>query len=329
MAVSFPELPDLPGALFDLVDQIPTGRVTTFGGLAQALGDVKAALWIAKIITDQFLDQASRHPVHRIVRQTGEILPGVRLHGVEEILGREGIQFSGQRINLPRYFFGDFQSSAPLARLKEYQETLSREVQLVPATLTEIVGGVDVSYLKDDTGVAAYTLVDVATGKLLWSHFKRLPIRFPYITGYLAFRELPIYRELLKDVRHAGKLAPILLVDGNGRLHPRHAGIATHLGVLEQIPTIGVGKKLICGKVEPGVELCPGPAPVIYQNEIIATAIQARRSARPIFVSPGHLMDVPSAAKIVQSLFRGVHRLPEPIYFADQLSRMRARSEGQ
>lgn len=329
MVAPFPILPDLPQDLLDLIDQIPEGRVTTFGALAQALGDIKAALWVAKFIADHFSRQSSNHPLHRVLRQTGDLPPSFLSFGIEAILLKEGISFKKDRVDLARSVYDEFQTHSPLAELKAYQEDLARDVRLEPAPIDDVVGGVDVSYLDDETGIAAYTLVEVATGKLLWSHFKRLTIPFPYITGYLAFRELPVYRELLSDVREAGKLASVLLVDGNGRLHPRRAGIATHLGVLEGIPTIGVGKKLICGKIQAGGEFREGTAPIIDQEEVIATAIHARRDARPIFVSPGHLTDVDSAARIVQSLFRGEHRLPEPIYLADQLSRREARSPRQ
>src|SRR5207244_392523 len=94
------------------------------------------------------------------------------------------------------------------------------------------VGGVDVSYRGAHEGVAAYALVEVASGKLVWSTMIRRPVRFPYITSYLTFRELPLLVALIEEVRAQDRLAPVVMVDGTGRLHPRRAGIASHLGVV-------------------------------------------------------------------------------------------------
>ena len=88
--------------------------------------------------------------------------------------------------------------------------------------------------------------------ELVWSAKIRRAIRFPYITSYLTFRELPILLELLGEVRAAGRMAPVLLVDGSGILHPRRFGVASHLGVAADAATIGVTKKLLCGKVDIG-----------------------------------------------------------------------------
>ena len=81
-------------------------------------------------------------------------------------------------------------------------------------------------------GIAAYALVETASGQLVWSTTVRRRVVFPYITTYLSFREIPILLDLLDEVRSAGRMAEVLLVDGSGILHHRHAGIASHLGVV-------------------------------------------------------------------------------------------------
>ena len=113
-----------------------------------------------------------------------------------------------------------------------------------------LVGGVDVAYPNADEGVAAYALVETATGRLVWSTAVRRRVVFPYVTTYLSFREIPILLDLLDEVRAADRMTEVLLVDGSGILHHRHAGIASHLGVVASIPTIGVTKKLLCGSVD-------------------------------------------------------------------------------
>ncbi|MFO1022492.1 MAG: endonuclease V [Planctomycetales bacterium] len=315
-----PELPDLRGELYSLVDQIPSGRVTTFGALARALGDVTAALWVAKHLADQFSSLKQRHPVHRIVRQTGELPDSFLAMGAEHLLKRERVNVLNGRVDLGQFGFHDFQSTFPLQDLQALQASLSESSRLSPAPECEFVGGVDVSYQSEMTAVAAYTLVEVKTRRLVWSHVKRHPVTFPYISGYLAFRELPVLSELLAEVRAAGRLAPVLLVDGNGRLHPRHAGIATHLGVLHGIPTIGVGKTLICGTIQSEEQVSEQGSPIVYQGESVATAVRAQKKSRPVYISPGHLTDVPTATELVRRLFRD-HRLPEPLFWADHLSR--------
>ena len=111
------------------------------------------------------------------------------------------------------------------------------------------------------------------------------------------------------------------LVDGSGILHQRHAGIATHLGVIASLPTIGVTKKLPCGQAElEGMQ--PGESrPVVYEDRLTGVALRSGpRSRRPIFISPGHLLDVAFAERLVRRLLAG-RRLPEPLYWADRLSR--------
>jgi deoxyribonuclease V len=252
----------------------------------------------------------------------------------------EGAGVVDGHVDLAACGFADFTSDRPLEALARRQRELLDRLSLAPRTnWPETAGGVDVSYAGSD-GVAAYALVEVATGEMLWSTTIRRPVSFPYITGFLAFRELPLHLALLEEVRAANRLADVLLVDGSGILHARRAGIATHLGIVSELETIGVTKKLLCGKIDTGagwpaggVE-APGslkPAiracdPVIHEGSVIGAAmLSTPKSARPIYVSPGSGIDVRSSVEIARALLRG-RRLPEPLYWADRLSRAAARS---
>jgi deoxyribonuclease V len=116
-----------------------------------------------------------------------------------------------------------------------------------------------------------------------------------------------------------------MLVDGSGILHQRHAGIASHLGVAAGLPTVGVTKKLLCGQVDlEGLE--PGQSrPVVLDEQIVGLALRpTAKSRRPIFVSPGTGVDLQLSERVVRKLLIG-RRLPEPLYWADQLSRAAAR----
>ncbi len=320
-------LPDLAAQLSKLIAQVPAGKVTTCGALAAALGNPVAARWIGHFLLHHAHDAACG--CHRVVRAGGVLGPYVDgdLAAKRRRLQAEAVEVQHDMVDLARYGHDGFQSDRSLDRLRQIQEQIAARVVLRrPRHVPRTVGGVDVSYLPPEEGVAAYTLVELATGQLLWSQTIRRTIRFPYITSYLTFRELPILLELLDEVRAAGRLAPLLLVDGSGILHPRHAGIATHLGVAAKLPTIGVTKKLLCGQVDLD-DLPPRQSrPVVYQDRLIGVALRPTAgSRRPIFVSPGHRVDVSFAAQMVHELLVG-HRLPEPLYGADRLSHAAARA---
>ncbi|MGE3313871.1 MAG: endonuclease V, partial [Planctomycetaceae bacterium] len=121
-----------------------------------------------------------------------------------------------------------------------------------------------------------------------------------------------------------GVAAPLLFVDGNGILHPRRSGIATAVGVMAGVPTIGVGKKLLCGKVEQTGTSKTVCGLVLQDDELLGAAIRSSSTSRPIYVSPGNKVDVETAALFATSAFRG-HRLPEPLFQADALSKRAAR----
>jgi len=126
---------------------------------------------------------------------------------------------------------------------------------------------------------------------------------------------------VLEKARAEDKLAEVLLVDGSGILHPRHAGLASHFGVAAGVPTIGVTKKLLWGQVELAGLEPRRPRPVLDGKRLIGAAIRPTDgSRRPIFVSPGHRVSVAYARDVVARLLLG-RRLPEPLYWADRLSR--------
>lgn len=327
MALPAFDIPDLPGHLRQLLAQVPTGHVTTPGALAAALGNPIAARWIGHFLLHHDHDAAC--PCHRAIRAGGRLGPYIagdteakrlRLQG-------EGIESVDDTIDLDRYGFESLVSDRPLERLSQLQETVVSMVEIRPwSEMPQWIGGVDVSYAGSGEGVAAYTLVESATGELVWSATIRRPVRFPYISSYLTFRELPLLTELLDEVRAADRLAPVVLIDGTGILHPRHAGIAAHLGVVQSLPTIGVTKKLLCGRVDTEGLHPLESRRVIHDDCEVGVALRPTAgSHRPIFVSPGHGVDLAFAQQVVRQLLRG-RRLPEPLYWADRLSRQSAKN---
>ena len=316
-------LPDLTAELARLVNQVPSGCVTTYGDLARALGDVAAARWVGTALLRQLPEETV--PSHRVIRSNGEL--GGYVSGdpadKQRLLAAEGIVVRAGQVERNTDSFTQFDrpDPEPLALLEQRQrEWQSRLVERPLRAEIELVGGVDVAYPKPGEARAAFSLVDAQTKELLWSTTVRSEVRFPYISGYLAFRELPILLALWEKVRSKNRVPDVVLVDGNGRLHPRRMGIACHFGVLIDHPTLGVGKRLLCGQVDLDRVTPAAPQPVLDGEEVIGLAVKATSDSRPIYVSSGHLTTLQDAAQVTTSLFAG-HRIPEPVYWADRLSK--------
>jgi len=133
--------------------------------------------------------------------------------------------------------------------------------------------------------------------------------KFPYIPTLLMFREgPPIFDTFAKfDVR-----PDLVIVDGNGILHPLKSGLASYVGVSLNIPTVGVAKKLLCGEVHQGK--------VYVDEEVRGVVLYTKQGSNPIFVSPGHRVSVETAGELVKSLLKPGFKLPEPLRLAHKYS---------
>ncbi|MGA2255259.1 MAG: endonuclease V [Thermoguttaceae bacterium] len=321
-----PPIPDLVVSLQRLIGQVPRGRVTTPGTLAAALGNPIAARWIGHYLLHH--DHHASCPCYRVLRAGGAL--GAYPEGDDEKVRRlqaEGVEMAAGTFDLDRYGFSDFTGERPLEKLARYQKRVAAKVSLRPRRkVPQQLGGVDVSYISPTEGVAAYALVEVGTGELLWSTTIRRAVRFPYISSYLTFRELPLLIELIDEVCAQGCIAPVIVVDGTGILHPRQAGIACHLGVVTGLPTIGVTKKLLSGQVDIAGLQPLESRPVMLEHQLIGAAIRPTAgSRRPLFISPGSGLNLASAEQIVRAVLTG-RRLPSPLYWADRLSRLHAKN---
>ncbi|AGH48268.1 endonuclease V [Sphingomonas fennica] len=140
---------------------------------------------------------------------------------------------------------------------------------------------------------------------------------FPYVPGYLGFREVPVLAMAWDRMAASGGPVPdLLIVDGHGRAHPRRAGVASHLGVALDVPTIGCAKTLLCGVVEGEVGPDPGDrAPVVHGGEVVAMALRMRARAAPVYVGIGHRVSLETAVDWVLRLGGG-RRLPLPVRLA-------------
>ncbi|MBN1394392.1 MAG: endonuclease V [Pirellulales bacterium] len=328
MSKSFPSPPDLVECLRRLLDQVPKGRVTTCGELAEALGNKIAATWVGYYSLHHAHD--GRCNCHRILRAGGALGGYIEepIKNKIEKLQAEGVAVRRGTVDLERFGFNSFSSDRPLEKLRAIQKTIRAKIVVRPRRrIPKLVGGVDVSYPMPELGAAAYALVETESGRLVWSTSVRRRVSFPYISTFLSFREIPILLELLDAVRSADRLADVLLVDGGGVLHHRRAGAASHLGVIASLPTVGVTKKLLCGAVDID-GMAPGESrPVLHQEKILGVALRPTSgSRRPIFISPGHRVDLEFSERLVRRLLTG-RRLPEPLYWADRISRRKGRKK--
>lgn len=160
-------------------------------------------------------------------------------------------------------------------------------------------------------GVIVYRFPEMEEIERTWSF---LPIRFPYVPGLLSFREIPV---LLKAFGKLRNTPDLVYVDGQGWAHPRRFGIASHLGVLLDCPTVGCAKSILVG--EPG-ELAAeagATADLTHKGEVIGKALRTRDGAVPIYVSTGHRVSLGSAVRLAVAVTDG-YRIPKPTRQADQ-----------
>jgi len=318
------EVPNLRRVVTDLVRQVPAGRVATFRGIAQALGDAMASRAVGQIVAEAQGDASI--PTHRVIRSDGRV--GSNDSTTVRQLGAEGVPLQVGRVDgACQYLFADFATDYPLRRLQAMQDELAAHVDGAWGDdPVETIAGVDLSYRGPWCGIGAYVLMDAHETHVQATRTVEQETDFPYIPTYLAFRELPVLLALLEAVRETDQMADVLLVDGTGLLHHRHAGIAAHLGVLTDVPTVGVTKSLLYGDVQiDGMQAgdVRWVADPERPDERLGAAVKTTDRANPIYVSIGHRVDLDTAVDLV--LQTSSRKLPEPIRRADQLSRQATR----
>lgn len=174
-----------------------------------------------------------------------------------------------------------------------------------------LVAGVDVS-VKNGVSRAAVIVCRLPDFQVVETQIVSRPTPFPYVPGLLTFREGPVLEDAFRALRHE---PDVFLVDGAGIAHPRRLGVAAHLGLILDRPTIGCAKTRLCGSHDPVSEERGARAPLIDRGEIVGTVLRTRTRVAPLFVSPGHRCSVESAAAIVLAMAPRF-RLPEPIRLA-------------
>ena len=186
---------------------------------------------------------------------------------------------------------------------------------LIPLSSLKLIGGTDVAYARG-RAIGAWVVLDFKTLSVVDRAVSEVEVKFPYVPTLLSFREVsPVISAYMKL-----RVKPdISLVDGQGQLHPYRAGFASHLGVVLDIATIGVAKKLLCGTIGEWRDLW---APVIDRGEIIGAVLKSRNKL--VYVSVGNKISLETAIEVVKSCIKD-HWLPEPIRVAHSLATRIAR----
>lgn len=195
------------------------------------------------------------------------------------------------------------------AQAREIQERLAKKIRLKPLTTTpKIIAGLDCAFTKDKQNViACIVLFTFPELTLIETRHTVEPVLMPYIPGLLSFREAPACLKAAKKLQNTPDL---FIVDGQGIAHPRRLGLASHLGLFLNVPTIGCAKSRLIGTYQQPPEEKGQFTDLYHKNDLIGAVVRTRTSVKPLFVSPGHLCSFNDAVKYtLETTTR--YRLPE------------------
>lgn len=303
------EVFDFYDYVLKLTAQIPQGRISTYKELAIALGDEISARAVGTALN--FNPTPIKIPCHRVIHSDGRI-GGYKL-GVEkkiELLEREGFVIENKdkggdaRIkNFSDYIFKDFRTNYPLKEMKKIQDDLKKRVIVedVDDYFNAIICGSDAAYKNINNKEYGFGALIVNNEKFK-KFYSKMPVNFPYIPTYLSFREFPVIEKVINKAIDSGieRSRILLMVDGNGILHQRGIGIASHIGVSLNIATIGIAKRLLCGEIK--------------DNKVFINGKLSGERIGKIYVSPGHRISLKTAVRIVKKFLK--YNIPEPIRMA-------------
>ena len=190
-------------------------------------------------------------------------------------------------------------------KLKGEQLKLAKKVVLKDS-FSELgtIGGVDQAFHNDNV-ISAIVVCDCKTMEVKEKAYAILKTNIPYITGFLAYREGPAISEAYAKIQQK---PDVMIFDGNGILHPRKCGLASHMGVILDQASIGVAKQLIAGELKNNK--------IYVGNEARAELVVTKEHSKPLYISPGHKISLKTSVEIVKNCMRYPHKLPEPLHHA-------------
>lgn len=210
-----------------------------------------------------------------------------------------------------------------LAMLKHQQLSLASQVireDQFEHSPPRLIAGADVGFeQRGEVTRAAMVLLKYPSLELVEYQIARIATVMPYIPGFLSFRESPA---LLAAWDRLTQKPDLVMVDGQGISHPRRLGIASHFGLLVDVPTIGIAKKRLCGQYQQLPEEPRSQQPLMDKGEQLGWVWRSKKRCNPLFIAPGHRVSLGSALLWVQRCMAG-YRLPEPTRWADAVASSR------
>ena len=193
--------------------------------------------------------------------------------------------------------------------MKIQRELRERLILKAPEMTIKLVAGADVSYSKgSDVFFSSVVVLEMPRMNVVEEVTAEGKVDFPYIPGLLSFREAPILIKAFEKVRNT---PDVIIFDGQGIAHPRGLGLASHMGLVLDLPSTGCAKKILVGTHDPVGSEVGDYTPLVYKSNVIGAALRTRRNVKPVFISPGHKMDISSAVEIAIKTGGG-YKLPEP-----------------
>ena len=215
--------------------------------------------------------------------------------------------------------------SALVAEWKATQTQLRQRIIVAPLEPPpRFVAGADCAFSADKQIIfAAAVVYDRETQRIVEVAHAIWPAEFPYIPGFLSFREGPAVKQAIGALKHD---FGAILFDGQGFAHPRRCGIASHLAIELDVPGVGVGKSKLVGEFGKLKSSAGSIAPLVDGDEQIGVVLRTQKGIRPVFVSIGHRVDLTSAINLVLACCTR-HRIPEPTRQADiEVAKLKSRS---
>ena len=198
-----------------------------------------------------------------------------------------------------------------LERLKSLQKDLASKIIVRPLNIENgFIAGVDVSYNKD-LGFCSVVVLRYPELEVINVYNAKRTVRFPYIPGFLSFREMPVVLKAFERVREDIFL---IFCDGQGIAHPRGFGLASHIGVELNLPSIGCAKSRLVGEYSEPDSSRGSYSPLYYKDKVVGVVLRTRDGVSPVFVSIGNKIDIDSAVRYTLNCSRT--RIPEPLRLA-------------
>ncbi len=204
----------------------------------------------------------------------------------------------------------------------DFHELTQEQLRLAPKVIlrdgfstVKLVAGIDCVALGEKI-LACVVVCEFPSFNVLEKKTYLLDNPLPYHPGFQAYREMPAMIEAYNQLEQE---PDVIIVSGAGIAHPRKLGIASHLGLALNKPTIGVTESLLVGTVDKGK--------IVYENMIVGFEITTREHARPLYVSPGHLMALGTVLNLIPKMLRYPHKMPEPLHLAHKIARKKAQEQ--